>query len=77
MLGAVSSELTPILKLTLIGVGAQEIEIEAEVDTGFSGGLSLQPERIRALGWIFFGDEEVVFGDGREVLMPMYRGIVV
>jgi hypothetical protein len=60
MQGAVSSELTPILKLTLIGVGAQEIEIEAEVDTGFSSDLSLQPERIRALGWIFFGDEDVV-----------------
>ncbi len=75
--GVVSRTLVPTVKLVLVGIGAQEIEIEAEVDTGFNGGLSLPLERMRSLGWIYRTEEAVIFADGREDRVDIYRGIVL
>ena len=75
--GRVSIDLVPIVKLVLVGVGAEEVEIEAEVDTGFNSALSLPIERIRSLGWIYVGNERTVFGDGRAFEMELFRGIVL
>jgi clan AA aspartic protease len=75
--GIVSRTLVPTVKLVLVGVGAQETEIEAEVDTGFNGGISLPLECIRALGWIHRAEEKAVLADGREVSVDIYRGIVL
>jgi len=75
--GVVSRELVPTLKIALVGIEAQEFEIDAEIDTGFNGDLSLPLERIVSLGWIHRGDESVVLGDGREARVDVYRGIVL
>ncbi len=75
--GAVSSKLSPQVKLTLVGAGGQEVEIEADIDTKFNSGVSLPTELVRSLGWIFHQQIGVTLGDGSEPLMDYYRGIVM
>jgi clan AA aspartic protease len=51
--------------------------VEALIDTGFSGFLSLPSSIIEALGlpWIF--SDSVTLGDGSEVVFQMYRATVI
>jgi clan AA aspartic protease len=51
--------------------------VEALIDTGFTGFLSLPLSIIESLGlpWIF--SDSVTLGDGSEVVFQMYRAIVI
>jgi clan AA aspartic protease len=51
--------------------------VEALIDTGFSGFLSLPLSMIESLGlpWIF--SDSVTLGDGSEVIFQMYRATVI
>jgi clan AA aspartic protease len=51
--------------------------IDALVDTGFTGFLSLPSSMIESLGlpWIF--SDAVTLGDGSEVIFQMYRATVI
>lgn len=51
--------------------------VEALIDTGFTGFLSLPLSMIEALGlpWIF--SDSVTLGDGSEVIFQMYRATVI
>jgi clan AA aspartic protease len=51
--------------------------VEALIDTGFTGFLSLPLSMIESLGlpWIF--SDSVTLGDGSEVIFQMYRAIVI
>lgn len=75
--GRVTSDLAPALKLTLVGVGPREVDIDADVDTCFTGDISLPIERILNLGWPFWDEDFVTLGDGRDIKMKFYRGIVM
>ena len=54
--GAVSAKLSPQIKLILVGRGAQEVEIEANIDTQFTAGVSLPRLEIEA----FFSSASLV-----------------
>jgi clan AA aspartic protease len=51
--------------------------LEALIDTGFTGFLSLPSAMIESLGlpWIF--SDSVTLGDGSEVVFQMYRATVI
>ena len=51
--------------------------VEALIDTGFTGFLSLSLSMIESLGlpWIF--SDSVTLGDGSEVIFQMYRATVI
>ena len=51
--------------------------VEALIDTGFTGFLSLPLSMIEPLGlpWIF--SDSVTLGDGREVIFQMYRATAI
>jgi clan AA aspartic protease len=51
--------------------------VEALIDTGFTGFLSLPLSMIESLGlpWIF--SDSVTLGDGSEVIFQMYRATVI
>ena len=51
--------------------------VEALIDTGFTGFLSLPLSMIESLGlpWIF--SDSVTLGDGSEVVFQMYRATVI
>lgn len=62
----------------IVGHGnAPKQMVEALIDTGFSGFLSLPLSIIESLGlpWIF--SDSVTLGDGCEVIFQMYRATVI
>jgi len=64
--------------LIVVGHGkAPKQMVEALIDTGFSGFLSLPLSMIELLGlpWIF--SDSVTLGDGSEVTFQMYRAAVI
>jgi clan AA aspartic protease len=75
--GSVSSNLEAIVRLTLIGVGHREEEIDASIDTAFTGHLTLPSALLAGLGWPFSHEEEVELGDASDAIMRLYRGIVI
>ncbi len=49
MTGTVNAELEPLLRLVVRDAGGQAHDVEAVVDTGFNGFLTLPPALIAAL----------------------------
>ena len=75
MTGALTPDGEPVLPLTVEGpAGAQDIE--ALVDTGFNGGLTLSTESIAALGLSEKTVMEVTLADGRVRDVQTYVGAV-
>lgn len=52
-------------------------ELDAVVDTGFNGDLTLPPNLIVALGLTFERDAVTILADGSSVQIKMYAGIVL
>ncbi len=78
MLGAVSADgREPVLPLTLVPLGAsaeEGIEIEAVVDTGFDGELTLPRGLIRRLGYPYAGFTRGTLADGSAVRFDYHEG---
>ena len=78
MFGAVSADgREPVLPLTLLpfGASAQEgIEIEAVVDTGFDGELTLPLGLIQRLGYPYVGFTRGTLADGSAVRFDYHEG---
>jgi clan AA aspartic protease len=68
----------PLLPLALLGgtengAGRGE-EVEAVIDTGFDGELTLQEATIRRLGYPYSGSAGGTLADGSEVQFDFYEG---
>lgn len=50
--------------------------VEAVVDTGFTGYLSLPPDRVEDLGLTYLGDEILVQANGSREVALVYRATV-
>lgn len=78
MLGAVSADgREPVLPLTLLpwGVSTQEgIEVEAVVDTGFDGELTLPLGLIQRLGYPYAGFTRGTLADGSSIRFDYHEG---
>ena len=75
MTGALTSDGEPVLPLTVEGPAGTQ-DIEALVDTGFNGGLTLSTESIAALGVPEKTVMEVTLADGRVRDVQTYVGAV-
>ncbi len=75
--GLVTEDLTVQIEVVLVGKGAEEVRLLAEVDTQFTNGLALPLDQIHSLGWSFDVQDKVILGDGRAIEMEFYRGIVL
>jgi dephospho-CoA kinase len=52
------------------------VAVQVEVDTGFTGALTLPADLIHSLGWPFQINELVVLVDGKSSSMMRYRGLL-
>jgi clan AA aspartic protease len=77
MQGWVNQNCEAMLPIVVGHGNAPKQMVEALIDTGFSGFLSLPLSIIESLGlpWIF--SDSVTLGDGSEVIFQMYRAIVI
>ncbi len=70
--GVVNATREPVVTLAVQGPSGQTSEIEAVIDTGFTGFLTLPPGLISELGLPFLAANRATLADGSEVTFPSY-----
>src|SRR5206468_11972725 len=60
-----------------LGRDGRRQPIQAIIDTGFSGFLTLPPALVASLGLTWLGREPGVLADGREELFDVYRATIL
>ena len=71
--GVVNTSLEAIVRLTVAGPSGQQQEIEALIDTGFDGFLSLPVSMVSALGLRWRGRGRALLADGSEIVFNLYE----
>lgn len=75
--GHVNSNPEAVVSLVVLGPDGQEQEIEAVVDSGFTGQITLPPGLIVKLGLPLIGQSRAVLGDGSVVDYDVFEVNVV
>lgn len=70
--GVVNASREAVILLTVSGPAGARREIEAIIDTGFGGFLTLPPELVTELGLSLEGVGRATLGDGSEITFPYY-----
>ena len=70
--GTVNAALEAVLPLTVQGTAGRPHDVEAVIDTGFSGFLTLPSSLVTALGLAFDGVGWAVLADGTEARFDVY-----
>jgi clan AA aspartic protease len=73
IVGTVRDGREPVIRLALVGAAGQVEEVDAVIDTGFTGELTLPSSITALLGHRSRGSEEARLADGEMVLLPTYR----
>jgi clan AA aspartic protease len=74
--GIVTAARQPVISLTVHGSDGVTAEIEAIVDTGFNGELTLQVAVVEALGLTWLRVGRAMLADGSETLFDSYEATV-
>ena len=77
IVGRVNSDREAIVSLVVQGLQGQTREIEAVVDTGFTGLLTLPPDLIAELDLPLRAQGRAVLGDGREITFDIFKAHVI
>lgn len=75
--GRVNASLEATVHLTLRSPHGEEQVVEAVVDTGFTGFLTLPPDLVAELDLKFHKRGQAVLGDGSTVVFDTYEAIVL
>jgi clan AA aspartic protease len=77
--GIVTAEREAVVRLVVLGPGdpGTSAEIQAVLDTGFTGHLTLPPETIMELGLPLLGSRNSVLADGGRVALDVHRARVL
>jgi clan AA aspartic protease len=71
--GVVNENLEATVHLQVRGPGGREHDIEAVIDTGFNGFLTVSPAPVRRLGLLRIGRSRVRLASGQEELLDLYE----
>ncbi len=75
--GVVTVDLEAIIRLKVRGPGAVELEVEAVVDTGYNGFLTLPTGVIAALGLFWRRRGRAILADGSGCLFDVYEAMAI
>ena len=75
--GVVNADYEAVIPLTVQGPAGQAQDIEAVIDTGFTGFLSLPSGVVVALGLPFISASQATLADGSQVTLNAYRAMVL
>jgi clan AA aspartic protease len=77
----ISGRVTPyreaVVRLSLRSPQGREQEIEAVIDTGFNGDLTLPPDLIAKLSLPFRRSGRAILGDGSEVTFNIHEAVIL
>ena len=76
MKGVVNSQLETVVRLHIEGPNGEKQEIEAIVDTGYNGWLTLPSSFVSALGLLFRRRGRAILADGSESFFDIYEATV-
>jgi clan AA aspartic protease len=77
IVGHVNADREAIIPLLVSGPEGQAQEIDAIIDTGFTGFLSLPPGLVASLGLAWRGHSQAVLADGALHLFDVYVATVI
>jgi clan AA aspartic protease len=72
--GTVNDSYEATVRLAILGAGGVNAVVEALLDTGFSGALTLPLQVLESLGIERVGSDEMVLADGNPTTCGVYRG---
>ena len=75
--GVVTTSRQAIIRLTVRGPAGQEQEIDAVIDTGFDGTLTLRLALIATLGLVWRRRGRALLADGSKSLFDLYETIAI
>ena len=75
--GVVNANREATIRLVVHGANGQSQEIEAVIDTGFTGFLTLPSSLIALLGLSWLGRQQAMLADGVVRLFDVYRATVI
>ena len=76
LIGRVTPEREAVVDVEVLGSEGQATRVEAGIDTGYNGFLTLSKGVIEDLGLPFGGTAGAALGDGKEVRMDLYVAAV-
>lgn len=77
IIGAVNQQREPRIPLTLLDSNAKQHVVDAVVDTGFTGSITLPRYLISALGLVRRGYGRAILADGRAAIFDVYAVPVI
>jgi clan AA aspartic protease len=77
IVGNVTADLEAIVRLTVQGPAGQQDDIDAVIDTGFDGWLTLPPALIAQPGLAWDRRGRATLGDGTDCYFDVYKGAVL
>lgn len=77
IVGAMNAHREAIVRLVVIGPQGRKREIEAVLDTGYTGSLTLPSPLVSELALPFRGRGSVVLGDGSETEFDIHQATLV
>ncbi|MBI3466656.1 MAG: clan AA aspartic protease [Planctomycetes bacterium] len=75
--GTVNADCEAVILLVVVGPTRQQRTVDAVIDTGFSGDLTLPSAVIAALGLKWLGRERGILADGSTDLFDVYSAAVL
>lgn len=75
--GYVSTAREAIIRVAVRGAESREESIDAIIDTGFDGFLTLPSSVVSVLALPFAGATRAALGDGREVSLDAFEAVVI
>ena len=77
IIGIITADREAIIRFPVRDQGGQEQEIEAVIDTGFNGYLTLPDVLVAALGLPYHSRSIVTLGDGSKLVLRQYEATVI
>jgi clan AA aspartic protease len=78
IIGNVNTNLEAIVQLVVLGSRQQQQqEIQAVIDTGYTGFLTLPPKDITFLGLTWYARQEGILGDGNLCIFDVYEASII
>lgn len=74
--GHVTSDNEAVIPIAVLGTEDRIVRVEATIDTGYNGFLTLPKAVIEELDLSFIGPTRAALGDGNEVSMDLFLGVV-
>jgi clan AA aspartic protease len=75
--GRINLHREAIVRLPVQSLRGREQAIEAVIDTGFNGYLTLPPDLVAGLGLPFRRNGRAVLGDGSEITFDIHEAIIL